>query len=225
MKVENSRKAEQREQTIRKLKNTARMLFSKNGYEKTSTEEIVKQSQVTRGALYYYFSGKKDLFKAVFDDINVDIANEIFLKISEETNIWQRLLQGTFTFLNMCMNPGIQRIVLIDGPAVLGWQEWREIDEQRSMVYLQNILRDLFREQGVHSLPIDSTAHFISGATNELALWITQAERPKQALEEAHLTIELFLEGLLIDQKPKEYGSRDLDTAKSISMKANDSVG
>ncbi len=200
MQTKISKKEEQKKQTMLSLKRIARILFSEKGYEKTATEEIVRQANLTRGSLYHHFNDKRELFRAVFDDVHVDIANEIVLKVNQQANTWERLLQGTFTFLSVCISPGIQRIVLIDGPAVLGWQEWRDVDTRRSMIFLKNILRDLFREQGFRSLPLDSTAHLISGATNELALWITQSERPEQALEEARLIISLFLEGLLIDE-------------------------
>lgn len=193
-----NKKVDQGKQTHQTLVKTARSLFSGKGYEKTSTEEVVKEANVTRGALYHHFKGKRELFKAVFDDVHVDIADGIIKGTRREAGLWNRLLKGTYTFLDLCLEPGTQRIVLIDGPAVLGWQEWREIDNQRSMIYLRNILRDLIVEQGINDLPLEPTVHLVSGATNEMALWIAQAEDPKTAHRQARLTLKLLFEKLLL---------------------------
>lgn len=196
----NNRKIIKGKRTLFKLKKTAKSLFSKKGYAKTSTEDIVSEAKVTRGALYHHFKGKKDLFRAVFDDVHVDIANEIIKQSRPEKSSWDRLLKGTYTFLNVCMEPEIQRIVLIDGPAVLGWQEWREIDTQRSVIFLKKILKDLMMEQQITGISLDATTHLISGATNELALWIAQAKKPEQALEEARLTLRTMFEKLFLSE-------------------------
>lgn len=191
-----SAKVIQGEATVQNLIEVARQLFSEQGYMAVSTEEIVQSAQVTRGALYHHFSGKRELFLAVFEAVQAEIGERIEQAAMALPDPWEGFMAGCRAFLETCLDPHIQRIVFIDAPAVLGWDLWRRVDATSGMVPLKEGLMAL-REAGLikpHSL--DALAHLLSGAMNEAALWIAQAPNPAEALEEAMAGLEMLLQGL-----------------------------
>ena len=117
-------------------------------YVSVSTEDLVSRAGVTRGALYHHFKNKKDLFLAVFEETQREIAFRIREAAAKASDHWQELLQGSKAFLEACIDPQIQQIVTIDAPSVLGWDLWREIDAKHGLVELKESLTNL-KEQGV----------------------------------------------------------------------------
>ncbi|MBE7469455.1 MAG: TetR/AcrR family transcriptional regulator [Anaerolineae bacterium] len=191
-----SAKVVQGEATVQTLTAVARRLFSERGYHDVSTEEIVQAAQVTRGALYHHFSGKSDLFLAVFEAVQGEISQRIEQAAEAASEGWDAFLAGCRAFLETCLDPQIQRIVFIDAPAVLGWDSWRRVDTTYGLMSLKAGLTDLIHAGLIKPQPLDALAHLLSGAMNEAALWITHAENPPQALEEAMTTLEILLQGL-----------------------------
>src|ERR1700751_2752847 len=118
-----SRKAEQSLQTSAALIAAARQLFAQRGYADVGTEEIVRAAGVTRGALYHHFAGKRDLFEAVYERIEVELAERIAATALQDNPASPREAMGAGTemFLAASAEPETQRIVLLDGPSVLGW--------------------------------------------------------------------------------------------------------
>src|SRR3989440_10061763 len=121
-------KAAQSEATRSTLIATARELFAQRGYAAVGTEEIVRAAGVTRGALYHHFAGKKELFEAVYEDVERQLVEQIAASaISSATDPLAALHAGAQAFLDACEDPAVQRIALVDAPSVLGWEQWREI--------------------------------------------------------------------------------------------------
>src|SRR6476660_1344086 len=109
------------EETRARVVATARRLFTEKGYFATGTTEIVELAGVgTRGALYHHFENKQALFLAVFEDIEVDLGAKVGVMVSGDTWL-ERLDQGLAAFLDASLDPEVRRILLVDGPAVLGW--------------------------------------------------------------------------------------------------------
>jgi len=190
--VENGRK------TTIKLLRIARRMFSKRGYGNTSMEEIVRKADVTRGALYHHFSGKKELFLRVFEDALADVVKCLDKPPGEAANTWEKLLASTYAYLKACIDPELQQIILIDAPAILGWDVWRRVDEEKSVHILKGLLTKLMDEEVIESMPVDALTHIISGAVNESVLWIAQSQDPKKALEEVWSTMKWLLNSLRI---------------------------
>ena len=184
-------KAAQREATVDNLVSTARMLFSQHGYAQTSTEDVVRAANVTRGALYHHFKNKEDLFKTVLERVQIQIAERIELAASTSDDPRAQLQLGCRAFLESCLEPDVQRIALIDAPAVVGWTVWRELDAVHAMQSLK------FGLDALEVVPLNATTHLLSGAMNEAALWIAQSDHPAQALEQADAVLQRMLEGLL----------------------------
>jgi AcrR family transcriptional regulator len=189
-------KAAQRAQTRRTLIQVARSQFGQYGYAQTAAEDLVRIAGVTRGALYHHFDSKEGLFRAVLEDVQQDVARRIDAAVADLDDPWAQLLAGCRAFLAASLDAEVQRIMLIDGPATLGWEAWREIDAEQSMSLLGESIHQLVAT-GVISVPsVEATVHLLSGAMNEAALWIAQVEQPRQALAEAIASLEHLLAGL-----------------------------
>lgn len=189
-------KAAQSEITVARLISVARDLFSERPYVLVSTEEIVKAAGVTRGALYHHFGSKDDLFMAVFEEIQKEIGDRVVAAASAGQGAWGDFLAGCRAFLESCLDPKIQRIVFIEAPSVMGWERWRSVDAANSLRALKEGLAELEAAGILSPQPLEALAHILSGAMNEAALWIAQAEAPEEALEEALTSLQRLLEGI-----------------------------
>lgn len=178
-------KAQQREATMKKLIQIARDIFTRDGYAHAATEEIVQLAGVTRGALYHHFGSKEGLFQAVLASVQADVGMRVEARSNQISDIWEQLIGGCIAFLEASLDPQVQRIMLIDAPAVLGWELWRELDAQYSMASLREVLSELMDKGQIAPLPLTALTHLLSGAMNEGALWIAQSDNPQQALREA----------------------------------------
>lgn len=184
-------KAAQREATVEKLLGVARREFGQHGFAHTSTEEIVRASDVTRGALYHHFRNKEELFRAVFDRLHAEIADRVERAAAGAADPATELRLGCRAFLEAALHPEVRRVVLVDAPAVLGWAAWREADAAHAMRSLREALRAL----GVE--PLDAATHVLSGAMNEAALWAANHPGPDEALEEANAAVQRLLDAFV----------------------------
>lgn len=196
--MEKSRREENSEATRRGLIDAARELFTKRGYAETSTEEIVRRSRVTRGALYHHFSGKQDLFRAVLEEVNGRVSEAIAGRALDQGDVWSGVVRGVEAFLDACLDPAYQRIVLLDGPAVLGWEEWREIDSQYGLGLVKASLENAMETGLIARQPVDPLAHLLVGALDEAAMYIARADDDRLARREMGESIERMLEGLRV---------------------------
>ncbi|MFS0868673.1 TetR/AcrR family transcriptional regulator [Paenibacillus xylanilyticus] len=181
-------------ETIDLLIQVARKHFTERGYAESPMEEIVADANLTRGALYHHFGNKRGLFQAVLESIHEEIGERVEAEASQSVDPWEQLDFGCRAFIKAAIEPRIRRILLIDGPAVLGWETWRQLDEKNSMRHLRDQLR-LMQDQGfLKPVPLEALTHFISGALNESALWIAQNQN-EGSFEETMSVISLFLKG------------------------------
>lgn len=189
------RSKEDAHETIVKLVEVARKHFTERGYAESSMEEMVTEAKLTRGALYHHFGSKKGLFQAVLESIQTEIGERVEAEAAQSDDAWEQLLLGCRAFVAAAVEPRIRRILLIDGPAVLGWDAWRRMDEENSMRHLREQLQFMQREGCLKPVPLDAMTHFLSGALNESALWIAQSPDDGQGLEETMTVISHFLKG------------------------------
>ena len=193
---EKSRREESSEATRRGLIDAARQLFSERGYAETSTEEIVRRSRVTRGALYHHFTGKQDLFKAVLEEVNGRVSEAIAGRALDQGEVWNGVVQGIDAFLDACLDPAYQRIVLLDGPAVLGWEEWRAIGERHGLGIIRAAVAQAVEEGVIDRQPVEPLAHMLHGALNEAGMYIARSGDVKAARAEAGASVFRLIEGL-----------------------------
>ncbi len=159
-------KNEQFLETRSDLVAAARNIFAEHGFSGSSTEQIVASAQTTRGALYYHFKDKRDIFRAIFEDVSREIASYVSSRKVEKEPL-ANLLVGCEAFLTKCMEPSIMRIYLLEAPSVLGWRQWREIDYAYAASSLETSISKIVGEGDAIRLQILKSA--ISGMLNELA--------------------------------------------------------
>jgi AcrR family transcriptional regulator len=193
-------KAAQSEVTRAKLVKVARRLFAKRGYSAVGTEEIVQKAGVTRGALYHQFADKKDLFRAVFDQVEGEVARDIVSRAEAgATEPIDVLRMGTRLWLDTSLDPEVRRIVLLDAPSVLGFDEWREIVARHSLGLLAAGLEGAMDAGAIERQPVMALAHVITGALDAAALYVAEAEDPRAAREEMDPVLERLVETLRPD--------------------------
>ncbi len=195
-------KADQSKATIDTMLGVAKKEFSRKGYAAASTERIVQQAGVTRGALYHHFKDKKDLFLAVFTKAQEEIGRRIEQHAALKIDLWDQLVYGCRAFLEACSDPELQQIVVIDAPSVLNWNTYRQVDNTlpaSGLVLLKACLTDLLTEKRIRPVPVEALAHLLSGAMDESAVWIAHHPDPETALSQAQMALDILLQSLKHD--------------------------
>ncbi|MFI1913633.1 TetR/AcrR family transcriptional regulator [Nocardia sp. NPDC020380] len=194
-----AKQAERSESTRAGLIAAARELFAERGYAAVGTPEIVERAGSSRGAMYHQFKDKQDLFRAVYEQVQQEIMAQIAEAMADvdRSDPAAALKSGLHTFLLSCTDPERIRISLIDAPAVLGWQEWRALDEQYG---LGLVIAGLEQGMGTGALRTDlavrPVALMILSALGEAALFIAGAADPETARAETEPAIFALLDGL-----------------------------
>jgi AcrR family transcriptional regulator len=191
-----SLKAEHAEATRAALVSSARSLFAQRGYAAVSIEEIVRRARVTRGALYHHFEDKSDLFSAVFESVQQDLAQRLMKAASSQPDTSKHLEIGCHAFLDACAEPDVQRIVLLDGPAVLGWEAWHESDVNFGLELLQRSIEAAIEGGAVARQPVEPLSHLLLGALNGSGLEIARSSDPARARREMRKALDRLLAGL-----------------------------
>ena len=171
-------------------------LFSERGYSEVGTEEIVKRAKVTRGALYHHFADKTDLFRAVHERVEVDLVERIAKRMDGVSDPWEVMTTGVGAFLDACDEPAVKQVALVDAPAVLGWREWREIDERYGLGLMKAALGGAMDSGVLKPAPLDALSHLMLGALSEAAFVIANASDQARARAEAEEALLEILQGL-----------------------------
>ena len=193
------RKAEQSDATRRALIAAARKLFAERGYAAVGTEEIVRAAGLTLGALYHHFGGKRDLFEAVHIELEAELTQRIAagaLAGAPESPI-EAMRAGAEMLLDACTEPEVQRIVLLDAPAVLGWDRWREIATEYGLGLIEASLKAAMDAGAISRAPLRPLAHLLMGALDEGAMLVARAEDPERTKAEVMEILDALIEGLM----------------------------
>jgi AcrR family transcriptional regulator len=190
------RQAERSEATRKALVDVGRKLFAKRGYADVGTEEIVRRAGVTRGALYHHFVDKRDLFRTVHEELEQSLVADIGARIGGIEDPWELMVSGVRAFLDACVDPAVMRIALVDAPAVLGWEEWREIDARYGLGLVSFALQDAMDRGVLEPRPVRPLAHLLMGAMSEAAMLIANAEDPAAARDEVEVPLIALVDGL-----------------------------
>ena len=184
------------EATKAALISAARQLFVSKGYFATGTEEIVTKADVgTRGALYHHFADKEDLFRSVFDQVQADLAAATV--VNERDDALELLTAALQQFLDASADdPDVQQVLLIDGPAVLGWDQWRSLEAQYGLGVITAMLDAAVAQKVIPRQPTASLAHMLLAAVDEAALYIANASDRRQAHTQARQSLNRLLGGL-----------------------------
>jgi AcrR family transcriptional regulator len=145
-------------------------LFADRGYHGTPAELVVRQAGVTSGALYHQFRDKRELFRAVLEAVERGLAERVAAAARTGHDPWERLERGVAEYLDACGEAEVRRIVLLDGPSVLGWEEWHAIDEAHHLRPLAAALTACMRARLVERRPSRPLARVLLGALTEAGL-------------------------------------------------------
>jgi AcrR family transcriptional regulator len=188
------RAAETRETLIA----AARPLFAAHGFADVALETIVRAAGVTRGALYHHFADKTELFAAVFERVEGEVAARMgeAIAAANETDPVEVMRLGAGFWLDACSDPEIQRIVLVDAPGVLGWTRWNEIGNRYNIGLVQGLLTNAVETGRIPAQPIEATALTMLGAMREATLYVARAEDHDRARAEAGAVMDRLIHAL-----------------------------
>lgn len=179
-----------------------RELFARRGFDAVAAEDIVAAAGVTRGALYHHFDGKRGLFDAVFEQIERELVESFPLEELAGADPLGVVVESIDPFLRLSLTADVQRIALIDGPAVLGWERWHEIEARYGLGLIEAALRaaaDAGQLRDDVSIPELAVA--LLGALIETALGLARADDPEAATSRASATLRAMVEGLASERR------------------------
>jgi AcrR family transcriptional regulator len=190
--------AERAAETRDALIAAARPLFAAQGFAEAALETIVRAAGVTRGALYHHFADKTELFAAVFEQVEGEVAARMgeAIAASNQTDPVEVMRLGAGFWLDACSDPEVQRIVLVDAPAVLGWTRWTEIGNRYNIGLVRALLSNAIEIGRIPPQPIEATALTVLGAMREVTLYVARAEDHDQAREEAGAVMNRLIQAL-----------------------------
>jgi AcrR family transcriptional regulator len=190
--------AERAAETREALIAAARPLFAVHGYAEVSLETIVRTAGVTRGALYHHFADKTELFAAVFERVEGEVAARMgdAIAAAEQTDPVEVMRLGAGFWLDACADPEIQRIVLVDAPAVLGWTRWTEIGNRYNTGLVRDLLTHAIDIGRIPPQPVEATALTVLGAMREATLYIARAQDHDQARQDAGAVMNRIISAL-----------------------------
>jgi len=183
-------------ETRKKLIQVARRAFGEYGYAETSMDKLTAEAGLTRGALYHHFGDKKGLFAAVVDQIDSEMASSAQQHLEQPDDLWEGLMLEGRTYIEHALNAEFQRIVLRDGPAVLGDPaHWPS--QNRCLEPTRECVEQLLVADRIKTVDPEAAAVFLNGAAMNAALWVASSEDPEQVLPEALHAFNLFASGFL----------------------------
>ena len=187
---------ERSEATTSELLDAARRLFAADGYAATSLDDVVRGAGVTKGALYHHFAGKRDLFLAVYEREQQRLAQAQFAAFQRRKGAWEGFLAAAQAFFEGSLDPGVQRITLLDAPSVLGWEAMREVESRYALVQLHQGIEALIHDGHLAPRPVAPLANLLLGAMCEAAMMVARAPNPRAATREVLAELRALLEAL-----------------------------
>jgi AcrR family transcriptional regulator len=203
--------------TRRALLDTARQLFAENGFGGTKTEDLVQRAGLTRGALYHHFRDKEDLFRAVHDEVADEVVQLLWRRSGEhDVSAWELFRINSEVYLDAAStNAAYRQIVLVDGPAVLGWRSWSERTDGPTQ-QIARYLTDAVTEGVLEPQPVEQLAHLLAAVGAGSAMYVAHAADPAAARREISRCNEQLLSGLGVHDDATERPLRTLGSAAPL---------
>jgi AcrR family transcriptional regulator len=198
-----TRKAEQAAETRSLLVRAARELFGERGYAGASIDEIAERVGVTTGGVYHHFPDKRELFRAVYEATERELAEAIMRGIEKRAgpnaNAWEQVRAGGQAFLDACLDPGVQHVIMLEAPSVLGWDSRRDIARYGLALIRQGLERSI--KQGlIEPQAVEPLAHLLRAALTEGGMLLARAEDQRVARREIGAAVDRLIEGLRSSQ-------------------------
>lgn len=197
-------RAQMMQETRTKLIAAARKAFTEKGYAGTSMDDLTAAAGLTRGALYHNFGDKRGLLAAVVEEVDGEMAASAMAKAERcGGSEWDKLLTEGAAYIEVAKDPEISRIVLLDGPAILGDpSQWPS--QNACLAATMRSLQTLAAKGTIKPVSIEAAARLLNGAALNAALWVAASDAPDSVLKDAVATFRQLASGLLIDQHTVE---------------------
>jgi AcrR family transcriptional regulator len=183
--------------TRAQLIDIATRLFASRGYEDTSIEAVLQEAGVSRGSLYHHFAGKEALFEAVLDDVETRVGRQTIAAAVGADGPASALRAAFLAWIKLAGDPVVQRILLIDAPAVLGWERWRAMEERHALGAIRATLQAIADQGKLRPDLVGTLAHVLLASVNEIALVVARSDDPAAAMREGADAIDELLRRLL----------------------------
>ncbi len=190
------RQAERVEATRAAILAAASDLFGRQGYAATSVDEIAAAAGLAKGAVYHHFAGKERLLETVLEAVTADLAREVMTRAGSARDVWDSIGLATEAYFELASTGAAAQIVLKDGPAVLGWERWREIDAAHFGAAMPAIVQAAMDQGLIARQPVEPLARLLLGAATEAAAACAASSDPA-ATGRAHAqAFRALLDGL-----------------------------
>lgn len=191
-----SRRQQYSASTKRALVDVATELFTEQGYAGTSLDAIVAGARVTKGALYHHFSGKQALFDAVFEKVEADASRRISQTIRKTKDPWDKAVVGLREFLDVVQQREYSRIVIQEGPVVLGYERYREQEERSTFGIVREIVSSVLDTYDLEPSMVETFSRVFFGAMSAAGAAVSSAKDTRRASAEVEAAIAFILAGL-----------------------------
>jgi AcrR family transcriptional regulator len=192
-----NKKIERGQSTREQLIAIATRLFGERGYEGASIEAVLRESGVSRGALYHHFDNKEALFEAVFEGVEASVSHEILAATAGLDDPVDALRAGSVAWVRLAADPVVRRVVIIDAPAVLGWDRWRELESRYGLGMLKVAVQGVADAGRLPPDLVDLFAHMVLAAMNEIAQLVARADDADAAIRQGEAAVDELLKRLL----------------------------
>lgn len=191
-----AKQAERREATRGAIIRAATELFGRDGFAATSVDQLAERAGVAKGAVYHHFETKEALFETVFDAASRDVAARVGLAARKADDPLASISLGTRAYFKFCSEGATGRIILGDGPAVLGWQKWREVDARHFGAVFPDVLRAAIKQGLIDDQPVEPMANLLLGAVTEAAVACANSKTPAETGRRHAEALDRLLQGL-----------------------------
>lgn len=191
-----ARQAERREATRGAIIRAGIELFGRNGFAATTVDHLAEQAGVAKGAVYHHYPTKEAIFEAVFDAVSANVAVQVTAAARQAPDVLAAIAVGTKAYFRICSEGPVGRVILGDGPAVLGWQRWRELDSRHFGAMIPMALDAAVTQGLIEEQPVEPMAHLLLGAVTEAAVACAGSGTPAETGQRHAEALERLLTGL-----------------------------
>jgi AcrR family transcriptional regulator len=174
----------------------ARRMFAERGYEDTSIEAVLREAGVSRGSLYHHFAGKEALFEAVAEDVETSVGEQTLAATAGTEGPVGAMRAAFLAWIRLAGDPVVRRILLIDGPSVLGWERWRAMEERHALGLIRAVLQVIADEGHLSPDMVGTLAHVLLASVNEVALLVARSDDKVAAMQAGADTVDELLRRL-----------------------------
>ena len=185
------------EATRGQLIEIATRMFAERGYEDTSIEAVLREAGVSRGSLYHHFASKEALFEAVAEEVETSVGAQTIAAASGLTDPVEAARAASVAWIRLAGDPVVRRILLIDGPSVLGWERWRAMEEHHALGLIRTVLQIIADQGKVRPDLVGTLSHVLLASVNEVALLVARSDDKEAAIHVGADTVDELLRRLL----------------------------